>query len=400
MAGDVKTTPSEIANLDQSESMAEIKSENVTTEIQPENVTIEACDKPILTVDQEFRGLIPPHTYGEFKALKEDIQTHGCHDPLIIWKGQGIILDGHRRYEICIEEGIPFEIVEVEFPNRTEAKIWMIKNQIGRRNLNESQRAMLAVKLEALYSVPAKDRMGTRTDRGQNLDPCEAGRSAEKAADDMNISHQTVSYAKNVVQKGIPELKMIVESGKLAVSAAKKVASYPSEVQEKIVEEVITQIDAGRHPKIAAIIREFVPETEGAQKKDAVKQLEKFRKNQEATLKLLEGITERPENLAELLALAEKINARLKEIETKTLDPSIQSVVNAPENPQSQCTQGLQDENSKSISHVEDDVETKVLDDGLKSAEENSSGCMDDSFPDSWGAYEEAIKREMGTNDI
>lgn len=322
MAGDVKTTPSEIAKLGQSEPMADILSENVT---------IEASEKPILTVDQEFRGLIPPLTESERAALRESIKTHGCRDSLIIWKGLGIILDGHYRYEICNELGLHFETIETEFPDRTEAKIWMIKNQRGRRNLNESQRAMLAVKLEALYGVQAKERMGTRTDLGQNLDPCEAGRSAEKAADDMNISHQTVSYAKNVVQKGIPELKMIVESGKLAVSAAKKVASYPPEVQEKIVEKVITQIDAGMHPKIAAIIREFVPETEGAQKKDAAKQLEKFRKNQEATLKLLEGITERPENLAELLALAEKINARLKEIETLTLDLAPQVVVDEPD---------------------------------------------------------------------
>ena len=95
----------------------------------------------------------------------------------------------------------------MEFPDRTEAKIWMIKNQRGRRNLNESQRAMLAVKLEALYSVPAKERMGTRTDLGQNLDPCEAGRSAEKAADDMHVSHQTVSYAKKVPRRAFLNLR-------------------------------------------------------------------------------------------------------------------------------------------------------------------------------------------------
>jgi len=360
MSGDMETTPREIANLDQSEPMAEIQSVNVTTKIIPEKVTTEIPPENVatrirkihaLTIDPEFRGLIPPHTYGEFKALRENIKTHGCHDPLIVLKDLGIILDGHRRYDICIEEGIPFEIVEIDLPNRTEAKIWIIMNQRGRRNLKESQRAMLAVKLEALYGVPAKGRMGTRTDLGQNLDPCEAGRSAEKAADDMGISHQTVSYAKKVVKKGIPGLKMNVESGTIAVSAAAKVASYPSDVQEKIVEKVITQIDAGTHPKIAAIIREFVPDTEGAQKNDAAKQLEKFRKNQEATLKLLEGITERPENLTELLALAEKINARLKEIETKTLDPS--------------------------IALEEDDVETKVLN-GLKSIEENSSEGTND----------------------
>jgi len=377
----------------------ELNSELAKETFVASNTSIIPCEKPILTVDQEFRGLIPPLTENERAALRESIKTHGCHDPLIIWKDHDIILDGHYRYEICNELGLHFETIETEFPDRTEAKIWMIKNQRGRRNLNESQRAMLAVKLEALYGVQAKDRMGTRTDLGKHLDQREAGRSAKKAADDMGISHQTVSYAKKVDKKGIPELKMIVESGDVAVSAAAKVASRSSEVQEKFVEYAKNQIKDGKHPKIAAYIHDIDPETEGAQKKDAKKQLEKFRKNQEATLKLLEGITERPENLSELLALAEKINARLKKIETDTLDPSIQSVVDVSENPQSQCNQGPQEENLGGIALEEDDVETKVLN-GLKSIEENSSGYMDDStkLPEGWDGYQEAI--EKGTNDI
>jgi len=65
---------------------------------------------------------------------------------------------------------------------------------------------MLAAKLEALYAEQAKERKGSRTDLGLNLGPGEFGRSAEKAAKDMGVSHQTVSYAKKVSTKGIPEL--------------------------------------------------------------------------------------------------------------------------------------------------------------------------------------------------
>jgi hypothetical protein len=266
-------------------------------------------------------------------TLKEGIKADGCHDPLIVWKGQNIILDGHHRHEICNDLGKPFKIVEIDFPNRTEAKIWMIKNQRGRRNLDESQRAMLAVQLEALYSEQAKERMGTRTDLGQNLDPSEAGKSAEKAANDMGISHQTVSYAKKVVNKGIPKLKEMVESGDIAVSAAAKVAPYPPEVQRKIVEKAVTQIQEGNKTKIAAINREIASKTP---ENDADELLEEFRKNQEANQKLLEGIENinRPENLTELLSLAEKILARLREIGTKISDPSSQNAVQESDNPQ------------------------------------------------------------------
>jgi hypothetical protein len=310
MAGDIESTPNEIAEVSISGSMAQI---------QPETI-------PEIVIDPDFKTLIPPLDQGVRDDLKKSLQEEGCRDKLIVCKldGQCILLDGHNRYEICKELGIPYKTTEINVPNRTEAKIWMIKNQRGRRNLNESQRAILAVTLDALYSEQAKERKGTRSDLGLNLDQGLIGRSAEKAAKDMDVSHQTVSFAKKVVQEGIPELKEMVESGDIAVSAAAKVASCSHEIQGKIVERARTRIKEGKRPKIAALAREIsskVPKI-GA---DAL--LEKFRKNQEANLVLLEGIeiTNRPENLAELLYVAEKITTRLKEVETKSLDPKVKS---------------------------------------------------------------------------
>jgi len=267
MAGETETTPSEIAGLGQPELMAERLPDNEAIESQLKDIKDDAFQFRKLTIDPEFKSLIPPLTKGEYEELMENIKARGCRDPLIIWKKT--ILDGHHRYEICEELGIPFETVEYEFTDRTEAKIWMIKNQRGRRNLKESQRAMLAVALEALYSEQAKERQGTRTDLGKKLVQSEKGRSAEKAANEMGISHQTVASAKRVANKGIPDLKKLVESGDVTVSAAAKVASCPMDVQEKIVEKALTQIQEGKKPKIAAIIREMIPAKEDVQKDDA-----------------------------------------------------------------------------------------------------------------------------------
>jgi hypothetical protein len=51
------------------------------------------------------------------------------------------IVDGHNRYDICQEHGIPFAIMEKEFENRDEALMWMISTQLGRRNLTTYQKA-------------------------------------------------------------------------------------------------------------------------------------------------------------------------------------------------------------------------------------------------------------------
>ena len=52
-----------------------------------------------LTIDPEFRDKIPPLTEDEFSLLEENILSDGAvFSPLVVW--DGIILDGHNRYEI------------------------------------------------------------------------------------------------------------------------------------------------------------------------------------------------------------------------------------------------------------------------------------------------------------
>ena len=60
-----------------------------------------------LKVDDELRGLIPPLSTEERKMLEESIVRDGCDTPLTVW--EGTIVDGHNRYDICREHGIPLE---------------------------------------------------------------------------------------------------------------------------------------------------------------------------------------------------------------------------------------------------------------------------------------------------
>jgi ParB-like chromosome segregation protein Spo0J len=53
----------------------------------------------------------------------------------VVWKEEGILLDGHNRYEICNRLGLPYTIKEVSLPDRAAAVAWIRENQVGRRNL-------------------------------------------------------------------------------------------------------------------------------------------------------------------------------------------------------------------------------------------------------------------------
>jgi len=256
---------------------------------------------------------------------------------------------------------------------------------------------MLAVALEALYAEEAKNRQGTRTDLGKNLDKSEVGRSADKAAKDMGVSHQTVCFAKKVSTKGIPDLARLVNSGKVAVSAASKATSLPAESQAKIVKKVEEQTKDGKHANLAAIIREIAPKTS---KNDAEERFEKSKKNLVACLKLLDGIdaTQSQDKLPEMLEMLEKLTARLKEIEATIPNPAIQNVIHASEDHQIEVKEETNETNSGNLAPVEDDEETDLADNDSESGEDNQSDSMDDStkLPAGWEAYEEAIKKEMG----
>ena len=102
-----------------------------------------------LVIDPEFRDLIPPLNDEELTMLEESIVVNGCESPLIVWNG--VIVDGHNRHAICQKHNIPFAVTEKEFSSREDAMLWMLRNQLGRRNLNSYQRSDL-VKLDIMLN--------------------------------------------------------------------------------------------------------------------------------------------------------------------------------------------------------------------------------------------------------
>lgn len=108
-----------------------------------------------LKIDPEFRDIIPPLSVDEFELLRNSLINEGCRDAIVTWNET--IIDGHNRYQICMAEKIPFATKEMEFETRAEAKIWMIRNQFGRRNLTSFVRAELALELESTIKAMAKD---------------------------------------------------------------------------------------------------------------------------------------------------------------------------------------------------------------------------------------------------
>lgn len=109
-----------------------------------------------MKIDSEFKNLIPELAVGEYQKLEASIIKEGCRDALVVWNDT--LLDGHNRYEICNEHSIPFKTTAIELDGRATAKEWILRNQLGRRNLTPYMLGVLALKLEESIAARAKAR--------------------------------------------------------------------------------------------------------------------------------------------------------------------------------------------------------------------------------------------------
>ncbi|MEP6736729.1 MAG: ParB/Srx family N-terminal domain-containing protein [Chryseolinea sp.] len=100
-----------------------------------------SVEQPI-TILKELREHIIPLGDMELSQLERSLIAEGCREPLMVWEkspGQLVLVDGHNRYKLCQKNNIPYKTKKIKFNNVEEAKVWMIDNQIGRRNLTPDQ---------------------------------------------------------------------------------------------------------------------------------------------------------------------------------------------------------------------------------------------------------------------
>jgi hypothetical protein len=179
--------------------------------------------------------IVPLHEE-EFKQLEKNIRKDGCREPLTVWPtpNKDILVDGHNRYKICSKYGIPFRINQINFHNLEEAKVWIINNQMGRRNLNPDQMSYYrGMKYESLK----KNRGGYEfvESIGQNDGP-----TTEKLAKEFNVSESTITrdarYARGLefIGERNPILKKNILNGKVKVKKTSINLLSNPEFQKKI----------------------------------------------------------------------------------------------------------------------------------------------------------------------
>ena len=147
-----------------------------------------------LKIDNEFRDLIPPLTDEEYSSLESAIVENGFNPayPIIIWKGQDIIVDGHNRYSVCSKHNIEFEIIEQEFASRYEVCAWMVENQLKRRNVNSLTKTYLVGRRYLLEKGNVGVYDHSKEKSGQND---HSSKTCNKIAEQLSLGEKTVRRA-------------------------------------------------------------------------------------------------------------------------------------------------------------------------------------------------------------
>ncbi len=98
--------------------------------------------------------------------LAHSILEHGQRDPIIVWKQTGYILDGHNRFEILTKLKRKPKSQNISLPDQQAAEMWILTNQLARRNLHPNHYAYyLGKKYEAEKTVPGKNDQGSQLQR-------------------------------------------------------------------------------------------------------------------------------------------------------------------------------------------------------------------------------------------
>lgn len=162
----------------------------------------------------------------EIRSLAADIKANGLRNPVVLMRegSDYVVLDGRNRILAC-------RMLDL-FPRWSEwdgadPVAFVLSENLHRRHLSESQRAMVAAKLATLR-------------RGQRADRVDGSIGLSTAAQKLNVGVESVKRARVVRQSGDTRLIEAVEADRISVSAAAVMATLSQQERAEAVERLMT----------------------------------------------------------------------------------------------------------------------------------------------------------------
>lgn len=226
----------------------------------------------------ELANIFPMMNQEEFAQLAADIKANGLRES--IWTFEGKIIDGRNRFRACRISGVQPRFRE--WKGEEPPIAFVLSQNLVRRHLSSSQKAVIALEVEKVLAEAAKERQvatlrkGTESPLVKELTngsaekplvkeltkgleqsppvgaerkpesptikkeppkPANEKKATQQAAQLTGTNRQYVSDAKKI-ERERPELIAPIREGKLTIPEAKAVAALPDELRTGVVEKI------------------------------------------------------------------------------------------------------------------------------------------------------------------
>ncbi len=230
-----------------------------------------------ITVNDTLLAYIDPLTPEEHAALERSILAEGCRDALVLWGD--VLVDGHNRYGICTQHGIPYNTVQnTAFNSFDDVYLWMIDQHLGRRSVSDYQRGVLALRKKDILAglgQPVPSATSAPEDTSPPWDEAvstpvvspapsatQAQPTREALAKSARLSNATFSLIEKIQKTAAPELVAAVKSGTISINTAATVASLPETEQVAAAAGGKKELQqAARQVRAAKAVERTDPET-------------------------------------------------------------------------------------------------------------------------------------------
>jgi len=187
---------------------------------------------PEIIVDPEFEFLLPLLDKETYALLEQNILANGCRDALVTWGN--VLVDGHNRLRICRMHDIPFKTVSMNFDSRSAAIIWIIGNQVSRRNLLPIQlshfRGLHYQADKKIMTNPEGKNQFKEVGRHYDDQP-KMRRTVERLSEQYKVSPKTIERDAKVAQA-------IDAIGEISPEAKRKILSGDAVLDKKVLQEL------------------------------------------------------------------------------------------------------------------------------------------------------------------
>lgn len=166
-----------------------------------------------IKISVDFENLLPKLTSEQFTQLEKNMVDEGrARNPLVIWKGKDILVDGHNRLRVLkAHPELKWHSTEIEFADEDEAKEWIIKTAIGTRNLTANQFQELLGRYQKMRKGRRGAPKGNANAKKQKSEKPTfvSGDIASATAQEFGVHRDTVYAAENFVD-GLDAIEAVI----------------------------------------------------------------------------------------------------------------------------------------------------------------------------------------------